>query len=156
MTNINETIKLLNKNWILLINELDTLNTESDKLESRKKILLSQLDGLLKTFDLLGKRPANLFIPKELKYSANASLGDLIETILKERGTLPKAELLVLLHKAGRLDTKNARVVLANALKRDTHNRFRVENGKVFLIKKESLPDVMIEPLESIEATRNF
>jgi hypothetical protein len=147
MTKLQDTLKLLLKNWETLSLEFNKLKIESRKLDKQKEILLSQLDGLLKTFDILGKRPSGLIIPPELQFKATSSIGDLIETILKERGTMQKAELLVLLHKAGRLDTKNARVVLANALKRDAKERFIVEGGKVSLAEKHDVGE--FEPLES-------
>jgi hypothetical protein len=81
-------------------------------------------------------RPDNLLIPFELKFTHPPSLGDLIEEFLMEHGASSKDELVAFLQKEGRLNTKNVPVVLANALKRDTKNRFKIKDGKVFLNEK--------------------
>lgn len=130
MTNIKETTKILLKNWEQISLELHKLKQESQSLAMRKEELLSQLNGLLKTFDILGDRPKDLIIPPEIEFKASASIGDTMEAILLQERPLSKGELIRRLQKAGRLDTKNARIILANAIKRDTKKRFEiVEDG---------------------------
>lgn len=136
MTPLKDTIKLLQRNWETISLELWKTNNSLKMLSNRKEQLLSQLDGLLKTFDLLGQRPGNLIIPTELIHKPNASIGEVMEKLLKESGPMTRTALIERLRQTGRLNTKNARVILANAIKRDTRKRFAEKDGKVFLNEK--------------------
>ena len=136
MTSVKDTVKVLSRNWGTINEELFNINKNLIKLSRRKAELLSQLDGLLRTFDVLGERPDNLIIPPELEHKPEASIGDIMEKILRDDGPLTKSALIERLQKYERLNTKNARVILANAIKRDGRQRFAVENGKVSLAKE--------------------
>ena len=133
MTAIKDTVKVLSKNWETISFELYGVNGNLAKLSRRKAELLSQLEGLLKTFDIIGERPDNLIIPPELEHKPAVSIGDIIEKAIRDNGPLTRTQLLEHLRKYERLNTKNARVILANAIKRDVRNRFPEKNGKVFL-----------------------
>jgi hypothetical protein len=42
MANVKETVNLLHKNWVNIIAELGDLNVESQKLNRRRQLLMSQ------------------------------------------------------------------------------------------------------------------
>jgi hypothetical protein len=138
MTTLKDTVALLNKNWEQISFELRKLNDDLSKAQRRKAELLSQLDGLLKTFDLLKQRPADLIIPPELRPNRKVTIGDFIEGILQEYGELTRAEIEVYLRQRNvGMNLTNARIIIATAIKRDARQRFRVlENGKVTLRKE--------------------
>ena len=133
MTAIKDTVKVLSKNWETISFELYSVNGNLTKLSRRKAELLSQLEGLLKTFDVLGHRPDNLIVPTELLHKPEAFIGDVIETILKESGPMSRTDLIERLKQTGRLNTKNGRIILSNAIKRDKRKRFVEKDGKVKL-----------------------
>jgi flagellar biosynthesis/type III secretory pathway chaperone len=137
MTSFKDTVKVLQKNWEVISHDLWETNRKLESLTKKKTNLLSQLDGLLKTFDVLGERPDNIIIPDELEHLPTASIGDVMEKILKESGSLSKSEIVDRLQKLNRLNTKNARIILANAIKLDSRKRFALENGKVSLTNEK-------------------
>jgi len=143
MTTLKDTIALLKKNWGTIAFELNTTDGEIRKLQARKAVLLSQLDGLLKTFDLLKQRPDDLIIPVELRSNRKVTIGDFIEGILQEYGELTRAEIEVYLRQRNvGMNLKNARIIIATAIKRDGKERFKVlENGKVTLRKENEKAD---------------
>ena len=157
MTAIKDTVELLKRNWEQISRELYATKAEISKLELRHRDLISQLEGLLKTFDVLKHRPKGLMIPPELRFKPDSTLGDSIEQVLAEFGPLTRKALLETLQSAGRLQSKNPRVVLANALKRDTKNRFEVNDGKVSLTKSAGgSPSFEMEPLDSRQVTERY
>jgi hypothetical protein len=123
---------LLVKSYQDALEKLRLVQTRLDELEALKKDHLSNMEALLKTLDLLKARPADLFVPPEIKYKAE-SIGDVMEQAIHKLGPMPKAELIAELHKAGKIGGKNTRVILANAIKRDAKKRFIVREGKVTL-----------------------
>ena len=133
MTAVKDAVRLLQKNWETISLDLWKINNELKTLSNRKTDLLSQLDGLLKTFDVLGHRPDNLIVPTELLHKPEAFIGDVIETILKESGPMSRTDLIERLKQTGRLNTKNGRIILSNAIKRDKRKRFVEKDGKVKL-----------------------
>jgi hypothetical protein len=129
-----ETIELLKNNWERVYTALyrtrETLKFE----RSNEKIYLDQLDGLLRTFDILGERPEGIRIPPELQFRSSKTIGDAMEEIIKEKGAQTKKDIAELLIKANFIkNPKNARIVVANAIAKDGRKRFCVIDGKVIL-----------------------
>lgn len=137
-TKAKELIAGLKENWDVVYRDLFWAAEQLRELQLRKERLLSQLDGMLKTFDVLGERPADLRIPPELEFGTKMTIGDAMEKVLKERGPLPKAELMEVLLKGKVLtNRKTSRILLANAITRDGRKRFKVtEDGKVELTEE--------------------
>jgi hypothetical protein len=137
-TKTKELIAGLKENWDVVYHDLWDVGEKLRDLQFRKARLVSQLDGLLKTFDLLGERPTDLRIPPELEFGPKMTIGDAMEKVLKERGSLTKADLMEILLKGKVLtNRKTARILLANAITRDGRKRFRVTaDGKVELTEQ--------------------
>lgn len=136
MTSTKDLVRGLEKTWGDISERLFRVRHDIARSEAIKAELLEQLDGLLKTFQTLGHQPTNLIIPPELMFKADASIGDAIETVLKNRGALTRLEIRKELQKAGKLKTRNARIILANAIKKDGRKRFRLKDGKIYLNEK--------------------
>ena len=136
MTTSKDVTKGLMKSWETISLELTLTRTKLAQLETRKKELLDQLETLLKTFDVVGEKPSSLIIPPELMFEVDASIGDAIATLLRERGAMTRLAIRKELQRAGKITTKNARIILANAIKRDTRKRFSVKDGRVVLNEK--------------------
>jgi hypothetical protein len=124
--------------WRVVRNDLRMVKHEIEQLEYRKQLLLTQLDGMLKTFDVLGERPADLEIPPELRFKPKITIGDAMEKVLLERGPLPKKELIEILTQGQVIkNPKNSRILIANAVSKDGRKRFRItQDGKVELAKE--------------------
>jgi hypothetical protein len=136
MATPKDVIDLLLKRWQTAAKEREKIELEILELEKRKSELLIQQRGLLHAFDALGERPPEIVIPPELFLESRTSIGDVMESLIREHGPMTKADLITELQKVGKVKTKNARTLLANAIKRDGKDRFRVENGKVVLNEK--------------------
>lgn len=132
MATKKDAVTFLDKDWRKISLDLLDVQTQLSTLEEQKKAILDHLRGLLTAFEVLGAKPS-MGIPQELRFGLNASLGDAMEQILLEYGPLAKKILIKELRQGGRLTGKNARVILANAIKRDGKKRFDVFGGVVFL-----------------------
>jgi len=135
MTTSKEAATLLLKNWHALTKELKLIEESILKNKYRKQEIIGQLEGLLKTFDILKERPDNLEIPYELLYSPDATISDVITKLLIEHGAMTRKELTDILLKMKRLKPDNARIVLANTVMRGLGKIFKeVDGGKIGLI----------------------
>jgi hypothetical protein len=136
--NTQELIDRLKDNWDALFMDLFQANHDLEQAQVRKARALEQLDAMLKTFDVLGGRPKDLRIPPELEFGPKMTIGDAMEKVLKERGSLSKAELMEMLLRGKVLtNRKTSRILVANAITRDGRKRFKVmSDGKVQLAEK--------------------
>lgn len=137
MKNTKVTIELLDSKWKTLTHDLSVLSEKFSKDQKRRYELIEQLKTLLKTFEIIGEFPDNFVIPKELLPERRGTIGDFIETILDEYGALTRPEIEVYLRQRNvSIGIENARIIIANAIKRDARCRFKIlENGKVALNK---------------------
>jgi hypothetical protein len=132
-----ELMKQLQRNWEMVALEISRVEKELNQLGAKRSILLNQLDAILKTFDVLGGRPDNLIVPPELQFKPNTTIGDAMESILKERGPLSKKELISILAGANLIkNPKNARVLIANAISKDSRKRFEISADKKVMLKQ--------------------
>jgi hypothetical protein len=137
-TKTKSVVEGLKDTWDALCSELRQADWDLEQAQVRKARAVERLDAMLKTFDTLGDRPKDFFIPPELQFKQGTTIGNAMQTILRERGPLPRNELMKILL-GGRVITnrKNARVLVANAIKRDGRKRFSVtSDGKVELRKE--------------------
>lgn len=137
-TKTKSVVVALKDLWDVVCQDLRQANYELEQAQWRKARAVERLDGMVKTFDALGERPKDLFIPPELRFKQGTTIGNAMQTILRERGPLPRNELMkILLDGHVITNRKNARVLLANAIKRDGRNRFSVtQDGRVELRKE--------------------
>lgn len=133
-----KTIETLKTSWNETCRDLFVANRDVRVSQERKRVLLDQLDAMLKVFDVLGGRPEGLRIPPELQFKPDITIGDAMEKVLAERGALPKKELIEILTQGQVIkNPKNSRILIANAITRDGRKRFKVtEDGKVALVKE--------------------
>jgi FtsZ-binding cell division protein ZapB len=124
------------------VDDIKELNKQLEELQDKKKFLLKSLRSYLEARNNFRKlhpnvRAEDLRLPSEIFIGNNTKIGDAIETILTEYGAMTRKDLLDLLLKSGvHISPKNPRVVLFNALLKDTKKRFAVKDGKVFLNEK--------------------
>jgi hypothetical protein len=135
-TNDKETAKLLLKSYEGVFSALQKVQNELASLKAREEKLLNDMSTILDTFKLLKADIYPIKIPPELLFKRDASIGDSIEQLLREHGDMKKIEVSKELQKAGKIATKNARIILTNAIKRDARKRFTVKDGRVFLNEK--------------------
>ncbi|MGD1046889.1 MAG: hypothetical protein ABR936_16410 [Bacteroidota bacterium] len=136
-------IKALDSNIKGHVDEIKLLNKDIEDLQEKKKLLLKSLKSYLESRSNLRKlnpdiKVEDLKLPSELFLGTNTKIGDAIESILTEHGSMARKDLLALLQKSGvRISPKNPRVVLFNALVKDTNKRFRMlKDGRVVLNEK--------------------
>ena len=143
MTTKKDMIKLLSKNWEQINSRLSALTDELKKVQKERYELIAQLSGLLKTFEVLGEHPSNLIIPAELVPKRKGRIGDFIENILEKYGTLTRSEIEVYLRQMNiNVSLEHARIVVANAIKRDAKRRFvELEDGKIGLQREYEKAD---------------
>lgn len=150
MTALQDSIKLLTKNYEGLLERIKGLGQTIGHMEQERTELLAQMDALLITMQFLKKQNPSLKLPEmeippEIKFNTRGivTLGNAIESILRERGELSRLEILEELRKQNfEIKSKNARIVLANAIKRDSRKRFiETENGKIALRKENEKAD---------------
>jgi len=132
----NVALKRLNKTWQEQYNDLVKTNEQITNLTKQRREILAKLETLSKTHELFGGKGLKLTPEQKAILKEKPGIGDTIEAMLKERGPMKKSEVRSELEQKGLLTTKNARVILANTLKRDKRKRFRVEDGEVSLRKE--------------------
>jgi|SRR5208283_2157160 len=134
-----DNFKQLSNKWQRLAAELSNISAKANDLQSRRYEVIGELNGLLKKFEMMGTFPDNFVIPQELVINPKVTIGDFIEVILKEYGTLKRSEIEVYLRQRNaHVSLENARIVIANAIKRDTRCRFKVlKDGRVSLNKQQ-------------------
>jgi hypothetical protein len=137
-------IKALDSNIKGLIEELKVLNERIELLQEEKTFLLKSVKTYLESRNNLRKlhpdiKVEDLQLPSKLLIGANTKIGDAIESILLEHGSMTRKDLLDLLRKSEvRISPKNPRVVLFNAIIKDTKKRFRMlKDGKVELTNEK-------------------
>jgi hypothetical protein len=137
-TKTKSVVEGLKDTWDTLCQDLRQANWDLEQAQVRKVRAVERLDAILKTFDTLGERPEDLFIPPELKFKQGTTIGNAMQTILTEQGPLPRNELMKMLLDGHVItNRKTARVLLANAIKRDSRKRFSVtQDGKIELRKE--------------------
>lgn len=146
MTSDKDVVATLVKRWHKASAEREKVELQIRQLSQQRDEIIQIQRQLLASFDIFGGPPLNLTIPTEVTVSPNASIGDLMASMLANRGPMTKAEILTELQKVGKAMGKNARTLLANAIKRDGEKRFAVKEGKVFLAEKSHSPEIV--PLE--------
>ena len=118
--------------------ELGKVAQELNWLPTEKRRLLKKLEDILTTLELLREKDPtisldNLDIPLELKVriAPGSSIADAMEAILKEFGPMKTAEMILKLREFQiSISEKNARIVIRNAIKRDTKQRFILDEEK--------------------------
>jgi hypothetical protein len=136
MAKTKKVNKAIEDGWGLLSLQLSQINFELANLERRKAGILAGLRGILASLDNI---PENWLIPPELRLAENATLGDALESILKERGALSQREIIDALNGMRfPLNPKHPHVTIANAVSRDTRKRFkRLKDGRVALTEEK-------------------
>ena len=129
MTTSKDAATLLLKNWHTLTKELSKIDADALDLEKRKQEIISQLDALLKTLDVLKQRPADLDIPLALLYRPGSTISEVIVELLFKYGAMTRKELADILPKTGHVKSKNARIVVSNTVKRELGKRFKETGG---------------------------
>ena len=141
MSLTSATMKAAKEKWAEVFKELQRIDAQIANLAAKRRKLTKELRAISHIHDLLGGKPLNLPPEQELRLKDNPTLGDVIEAILRERGSLDKNTIQSELEMLGRLTSVNSRIILANAIKRDRLNRFKVENGKVSLKSEKEKRD---------------
>ena len=134
MTSMVDAMKTLKEQWDNLYKDLLRIDEKLAMLSKQRSELVIKLQTLSDTHLMLGgKRP--LLSPEEAVFSTeNPKLGDIIEAMLKERGSMDKYDIEAELERRGRITSKNGRTILFNAIMRDSKKRFRIlADGKVGL-----------------------
>jgi hypothetical protein len=137
-----QAIDYLNKEWQRMSKDLVEVNHLIRTHQANKAALLNHMDGLLSAFNALGAKPQTA-IPEELQPGKEVSIGDAMEKLLlRHNGEMQKKDILAELRNVGVLTSKNARIILANAIKRDARTRFiPMQDGRVILRKEKERAD---------------
>lgn len=124
------------------LDQLQALEKKIEELYAQRKKLVYELSLAAEAFKRLRDSDPKLDLP-QLEYPAeisanprySATIGDAIEAVLKQRGPLPRKDILKYLQESGvKISEKNAFIVVSNEIKRDPKNRFNVlMNRKVAL-----------------------
>ena len=133
MSLTSATMKAAKEKWAKVFKELQRIDAQIAVLAVKKRKLIKELRSISQVHEVLGGKPLSLSPEQELRLKDNPTLGDVIEAVLRDRGPLDRNAIQSELEALGRLTSINARIILANAIKRDRQNRFKVENGKVSL-----------------------
>ena len=136
--NYKEIAETFKTEWVKTNNEVGKITQEFSWLHTEKRRLLKRLEDILTTLELLREKDPtisldNLDIPLELKVKipAGSSIADAMEAILKQFGSMKTAEMIQKLREFKiSISEKNARIVVRNAIKRDSKQRFILDEEK--------------------------
>ncbi len=140
-----ELLEELARRWHDNLAKIATLNSEIRTLTQTRNVLIGEMQQTNKLFISIREHHPNIRLPKlqlpsEFQFAVNPdiTLGDAMEILIKERGTMTQRELIDAIQAGGlSISAKNPHVVIANAVSRDSKKRFvRLANGKVSLAKR--------------------
>jgi hypothetical protein len=119
------------------VSELNKLSEQIEALEKRKAALLRVKNDLA---DLIIAKTGNApRLPQALlfDFAPNTKIGDAVEVILQEKGPLHTKDIFEILKNSKvSISSKHPRIVLINAIKRDTQERFKVlKDLRIDLVK---------------------
>ena len=129
---ILDELQKLEKEYLALL-------AKRSEIEKNIPALEEKINSLASAYEIIfGEKPSTEALPIKTFLHSNASLGDALETILKEHKTLEVNKAIELLReKRVRLSLKNPRNVLANLVKNDKRGRFtRLDDGRIVLREK--------------------
>jgi hypothetical protein len=119
----------------LITDKINTL-TRQKNIEVEKLALICRARDMFLENGMVSGFPELPVIPEvELLNNPQPTIGDFIEKILKESGTMTSTEIRCKLLEANvPISKTNARIVVFNAIRRDKRNRFTVlKDGKIAL-----------------------
>ena len=117
---------------------LADLRAQREKNEVRMQITLARIDSLVRTLETFGYNVPESDLPIEFRPQFTGNVADHIEQLLRDsQSPMERHDITRILVNKRRIEPKNARITVYNAIKRDKQNRFKTSpEGKVSLRKE--------------------
>ncbi len=143
---IDGVINELSIRWGEDMSKLVDVLEKIETLENVRNMLLTEINEIIRILQEakvngLDIEIPNLVIPLKFRFSItpNLTIGDAMEMLLLEEGSLHQKEIISKLKEYGfELNSKNPHIIIANAIKKDSRERFRrLNDGRVSLTHKK-------------------